>query len=1146
MNEQAAKRLVEATFNQPYDEARFRTFVRNVFREFGEKDDRALSGNYIWDDYKDHVAQYKRIGSLTDAEENQIDILAVKLKGNSKLERARTTQRNFVAKYLDRGRGDIQRDAALVAFYSDDTPDWRFSLVRMEYSLDFETGKTSKELSPARRYSFLVGEGERTHTAQQQLLPILRSDAPVTLDALEAAFDIESVTAEFFKQYKALFLELKEELDALLKRDQEIQTEFETKDLTPANFAKRLMGQVVFLYFLQKKGWLGVQRGEAWGAGPKDFLRRLYKQDYVPYTNFFDDILEPLFYEALALERSENFYSRFDCKIPFLNGGLFEPSSGYDWVNVPIPLKNTTFERIMDVFDLYNFTVREDEPLEKEVAVDPEMLGKVFENLLEVEDRKSKGAFYTPREIVHYMCQESLVSFLDTHLNTVRRPMQQTPATQDHLFTGPQATQAALTEEVYEPRIPREDLETFIRLGDQAVENDTRVMKKGKETDKYAFRLPESVREHAQAVDDALANIKVCDPAIGSGAFPVGIMNEIVRARAALTPHLKDPQERTPYALKRRAIQESIYGVDIDRSAVDIAKLRLWLSLVVDEDDADGIEPLPNLDYKIVAGNSLVSVERHMYNDDLFKRLETLKDIYLTETRPSEKDRLRKEITSLIGKLTNHTDVFDFHIYFSEIFTAKGGFDITIGNPPYIRIQELKRSDPEQAKYFKEKYASAGKGNYDIYVVFVEKGLDLLNEHGYLSYILPHKFFNAKYGEPLRELIAEGKNLSKVVHFGDEQIFEGASTYVCLLFLSRIKGEYFEFQKVNDINLWKRSKSALAGKLSNEKVKKAEWNFVVGREADLFNRLDESFSKLDDVSEKIFQGLVTSADAVYLLESLASENEGHVEVKSKATGEEYLLETEVTKRLCKGALDVRRYTANPSKRVIFPYDAEKSTSGSKAVLIPEAQFYKQYPKTWSYLKENSETLRGREKGKMDHEGWYGYVYPKSVSLFARKKILTPSIAAKGSYTLDKNGELYFVGSGGGGGGGYGIILKSNFGLSYEYVLGLLNSRLLDFFLFKISSQFRGGYYAYSRQYIEQLPIRTLNLSNPTDKHQHNCMTKMVDEMLGLHEQKAGAAGAELERVTREIAALDARIDSLVYELYGLTEEEVKIVEGSVS
>ncbi|MZP19039.1 Eco57I restriction-modification methylase domain-containing protein, partial [Escherichia coli] len=144
-------------------------------------------------------------------------------------------------------------------------------------------------------------------------------------------------------------------------------------------------------------------------------------------------------------------------------------------------------------------------------------------------------------------------------------------------------------------------------------------------------------------------------------------------------------------------------------------------------------------------------------------------------------------------------------VYFSEVFQEKGGFDVVIGNPPYIRIQELQKSDPKQVRYFKDKYTSASKGNYDIYVVFIEKGLRLLNKRGYQSYILPHKFFNAKYGEPVRELISKGKHLSKIVHFGDQQIFEGASTYVCLLFLNRSSSEQFEFQSVVDVHAWMRS-----------------------------------------------------------------------------------------------------------------------------------------------------------------------------------------------------------------------------------------------------------------------------------------------------------------------------------------------------
>jgi len=243
-------------------------------------------------------------------------------------------------------------------------------------------------------------------------------------------------------------------------------------------------------------------------------------------------------------------------------------------------------------------------------------------------------------------------------------------------------------------------------------------------------------------------------------------------------------------------------------------------------------------------------------------------------------------------------------------------------------------------------------------------------------------------------------------------------------------------------------------------------------------------------------------------------------------------------------LDIRRYAANPSKRVLFPYDAEASANLGKTVLIPESEFEKQFPRAWEYLKENYDILRNREKGKMRHQGWYGYVYPKSVSLFAKRKILTPSIASSASYALDTNGELYFVGSGGGGGGGYGIILRDDSSVAYEYLLGLLNSRLLDFYLKQISTPFRGGYYAYNRQYIEQLPIRTINFDDPEDIARHNKMVALVERMLALHKKLAAATvPPEKELYQRQIAATDRQIDALVYELYGLTEEEVGVIES---
>ena len=585
MDTQTAVHLVTQTFEADFDAARFRNFARNLLNTIDEtKAFGPLQGAYIWEAFREHVHQYWRVGTYTDPHGEKIDVLIVRLKKPSSLERARTMQRNFVARYL---KERDAKDAALVATYVDGVPDWRFSLVKMEYQVEVgETGVKVKEvLTPARRYSFLVGANEPNHTAQQQLVPLLRETRHnPTLAQIEAAFNIESVTREFFEKYKALFLDLKEELDALVSATPAIQAEFDRAGIDTANFAKKLLGQLVFLTFLQKKGWLGVAPGAPWGSGPQDFLRRLFAGDYVRYGNFFNEVLEPLFYEALAIERPDHHDPRLDCRVPFLNGGLFEPVGGYDWRGVDIPLSNARFHAIFDTFDLYNFTVREDEPFEKEVAVDPEMLGKVFENLLEVQDRKSKGAFYTPREIVHYMCQESLINYLDTTLNTRAEALRSSSARQNPLFGEPAPEQLGLSADVTAILIPRDDLDTLIRQGEMAVEHDAATAAKPHETETYAFKLPAAIREHAAALDAALAEIKICDPAIGSGAFPVGMMHEIVKARTVLTTYLSNLsgfenltglEARTPYAFKRQAIQNALYGVDIDPGAVDIAKLRL-------------------------------------------------------------------------------------------------------------------------------------------------------------------------------------------------------------------------------------------------------------------------------------------------------------------------------------------------------------------------------------------------------------------------------------------------------------------------------------------------------------------------------------------------------------------------------------------
>jgi hypothetical protein len=643
MDRQAAANIISDTFDHPFDEAKFQRFVLNLLNDLDSSKTFDYYGAYIPDSFKDHVKRYKRLGKYRDPAGGELDVLTVHLVRETALERARTTQRNFVAWYL-KSRGE--KDAALVAYYTDRQDDWRFSFVRMEYRQEVTeagTVRVREELTPARRYSFLVGKDEPNHTAQEQLLPILEDVRQnPTIEDIEKAFSVEAVTSRFYQEYRGLFEGLTEELKHIAAKNAKVGKEFESKSIDTANFAKKLLGQIVFLYFLQKKGWLGVGRDErgnfqSWGNGSKDFLKKLFNKHFISYENFFNDILEPLFYMALATERENDYYDRLDIKIPFLNGGLFEPINGYNWQETDILISNDFFARVFSIFDTYNFTVCEDEPLEKEVAVDPEMLGKVFENLLPNNLRKGQGAYYTPRTIVHYMCQESLVHYLDSEVNTGTVPIMPEAPEQTELSRSSSPKQMPLKTFGRKTIIPKQDIADFVRKGEFAIEHDAA---KIQGTKSYHYQVPESIRKHAAILDEKLKNIKVCDPAIGSGAFAVGMMHEIVKARSVLSTYLEDEPERSIYDLKRNCIQQSIYGVDIDPGAIDIAQLRLWLSLVVDEGDYHSIKPLPNLDYKIMQGDSLAE-KFHGISLDTTRKKTGTGDIF---QRDPELDRMIEDL----------------------------------------------------------------------------------------------------------------------------------------------------------------------------------------------------------------------------------------------------------------------------------------------------------------------------------------------------------------------------------------------------------------------------------------------------------------------------------------------------------------------
>lgn len=370
-----------------------------------------------------------------------------------------------------------------------------------------------------------------------------------------------------------------------------------------------------------------------------------------------------------------------------------------------------------------------------------------------------------------------------------------------------------------------------------------------------------------------------------------------------------------------------------------------------------------------------------------------------------------------------------------------------------------------------------------------------------------------------------------MVHFGDQQVFSGATTYTCLLFLLKSGSDEFTYAVADDLATWQTNGDQRKGTISSIDATAREWNFIVTEGAELFRRLSELPLRLSDIAARVFQGLVTGADPVFILER--AEEGLH---RSEATGQRYNLEEELLHPLCKGSLNLRRYfVSDLTKDILFPY----KLVDAKAKLLTKKELATYYPATWRYLQENRPRLEAREGGKWKHDQWYAFGRSQNLSEMEQRKILTPSIASRASYSFDESGYYYFVGSGGGGGGGYGITLKSEYPqLSYHYLLALLNSRLLDWFLKQYSSPFRGGYFSYNRQYIDPLPIVL------ADAARQARMVALVEQMLDLHRRHAAEANPQVKTVLqRQIDATDRQIDALVYELYGLSEEEIAIVEG---
>lgn len=582
-------------------------------------------------------------------------------------------------------------------------------------------------------------------------------------------------------------------------------------------------------------------------------------------------------------------------------------------------------------------------------------------------------------------------------------------------------------------------------------------------------------RKLAEGVD--AHSLRILDPACGSGSFLIEAFDVLDRHIAQKEPDLPAHERR------QRILRENLYGVDLDDQAVEVTRLNLALRAAYTR------ERLPYLT-NIKHGNSLI--------DDRAVAGET---------------------------------AFDWLDRFPEVMSA-GGFDVVIGNPPYIRIQGL---PSDQVAWMNERYESA-TANYDIYIPFVERGLSLLNSSGLLSYILPHKFFNAQYGKNLRGLITRGRHLSEVVHFGDQQVFEGATTYTAIIALSKEPISVTRVSIVNDLQAWLSGTSIETVTKDPMGLSETEWNFSSRQTGELLEKLQAFPTKLEDVTTRIFQGIKTSADKIYIVKRISGDTD-KVQVFSDATGREHWVEQELFHPLIKGG-DSEAYLLRETNRLIlFPYEEHDG----KMRLIPASNFAERFPLTWDYLVENREYLQNREAGKMIGEKWYGYVYPKSLDVIGRPKIFTPDIAPVSSFSLDDSGSAYFTG---GTSGGYGILTSSPH--SEIFLLGVLNSNLIEWYVHQTATSMRGGWFSYEARFIRQLPIRTINFDDPIDRARHDRMVTLVETMLRLKREHAAEAQVFSDKrheLAEQIERTDREIDALVYELYGLTDDEIALVEG---
>lgn len=1077
-----------------------------------------------------HVKDGGHVGNIRLDDGRSLAIFHFEVTDNVLISRNRKSLRDIAAKYVDQG----MIHGALVFYYSQNQDDYRLTFIAKQTYFN-ESGELVKKETAPKRYTFLLGKNEPCTTAASRLIELVnkRTYGSIYLTDVVDAFSVERLNKEFFAGYKAQYKKFTDTLaDTKQHRD----------------YVKKLLGRLVFLQFLQKKGWMGVPASNTkWEGGDKIFLSNLI--DKYPNNNrLLSGILEPLFFGVLNTKPEErvtlftknrwnlSLLTEFE-GIPYLNGGLFDPDSTD---NLSIDFPYTYFKDLMNFFSQYNFTIDENDPNDSEVGIDPEMLGHIFENLL--EDNKDKGAFYTPKEIVQYMCRQSVIQYLKTH-----EP-----------------------EEQY-----AEPIEQLINDG---------VVNPMLQSKNIAIRFTQLLKE-----------VKVCDPAIGSGAFPMGILYVLYHAIHHLHSHAEPHGNFDSTNTKRDIIQNNIFGVDIEQGAVDIARLRFWLALVV---DAEEPQPLPNLDYKITCGNSQVyrySLDTPIANvfeeynrvgKDISKREKTVwKDYTLEKYKqdvikyteehsdkvglkakineikncfkitlaikdlkkrqkaeadvqdyefvdfwgkckakedPIGYEKAKKTLLSIIEEenriLNNkkYKDSFEWRFEYPQLLDDKGafvGFDIIIANPPYIK-------EGRMSKTFFEPYKDSPyyKGKMDIWYLFACNGLDLLNSNGVLCFIATNNWTTSFGASKLRDKVIKETKICNIVDFGAIMMFESASiqTMIMMFKKDKITDDYtFDYRRLTAYKATEKEAIAIL-EPSYKTYDQAECYTPIIRRANFYGN-NITFSQSSD-----FLGAISTLPSVIYLDNkeiaqgIVFPQDRLNKKNQQKLGSEFHVNQGVFV-LTSAELDT--LTLNQEElSIIKPYYTSESIN---RYCIQRDNIYWTIYTDSKYKNPNSLSNYPNIKSHLDKflpiftsdNKPYGLHRAREEKFFLNNKVIAVRKCVGHPIFSYCDFECYLSQT-------FNMIQTDRVNL--KYLTGLFNSKLIEFWL-KNKGKMQGANYQLDKEPLQQIPIAVP--SNDVQK----IIAKLVDIIILLNTTDERVS--ELVQNSYISSEFEKLIDGCIYEIY---------------